>query len=301
MEKNKREPYVSIDRDERDILRSLSHRERALYMELKWLADFKTGAVKKFGKRVVSYQMLADLITVPARQGRAPDVFDAKEACRLLMRLHDAGLVGEITNDPAHGLTFALPLSPIAKEAARQERQREGAERAKLPSHYPSVKGRGVPKTEGLSVENRGQSVMTMLEEHQYPFHNTDAVDDAAGRPAAARGVAAGDPPGIWLAAGATSVSGATAALTVEAIKQALRARKFNYVETGESALMYERWLTAGCTLERLNVAVEAVAQDFDVMPTPAKVDEELRRPGQHHEAAMREQQRRERRGRVAL
>ena len=66
-----REAYVSMDREERDILRTLGLRERALYPELKWLASFKTGEVKHFGKRVITFQFLADLITVPTTQGRA--------------------------------------------------------------------------------------------------------------------------------------------------------------------------------------------------------------------------------------
>ena len=90
----KKEAYVSMDREERDILRTLGLRERALYPELKWLASFKSGQVQHFGKRVVTYQFLADLITVPTTQGRAADTMNAKEACRVLMKLHEAGLVG---------------------------------------------------------------------------------------------------------------------------------------------------------------------------------------------------------------
>ena len=121
--KTKKEPYVSMDRDERDLLRTLGLRERALYSELKWLASFKTGAVQHFGKRVITFQYLADLITVPTTQGRAADTMNAKEACRVLMRLHDAGLVGEIENHPTKGLRFALPMSPISREAALALRQ----------------------------------------------------------------------------------------------------------------------------------------------------------------------------------
>lgn len=296
----KKEPYVSIDRDERDTLRTLSHRERALYMELKWLADFKTGAVKKFGRRVVTYQMLAELISVPARQGRAADDFDAKEACRILMRLHDAGLVGEITTDPAHGLTFALPLSPIAKEAARRERQRDAECGAKLPGTFPSEKAGGVPDRSPRSLENASLSVMTMLEEHQYPFNNTDGAAVAADEAAAARSEAAGLLPETGRADGAAGASAADA-LTPQVIKAELRARRFNYVDSRESALMYERWIGVGTSRRRFAQAVEAVSDDFTVMPTPAEVDRELRRPGQHRDTAMREQQKRERRGRVAL
>ena len=58
----KKEAYMSMDRDERDVLRTLGLRERALYPELKWLASFKTGEVQHFGKRVITFQFLADLI-----------------------------------------------------------------------------------------------------------------------------------------------------------------------------------------------------------------------------------------------
>lgn len=138
----KKEAYMSMDRDERDILRTLGLRERALYPELKWLASFKTGEVKHFGKRVITFQFLADLITVPTTQGRAADTMNAKEACRVLMKLHDAGLVGEIENHPTKGLRFALPMSPICKKTAlklrHEAKAQEQSEPEKLPNEAPA-------------------------------------------------------------------------------------------------------------------------------------------------------------------
>jgi hypothetical protein len=138
----KKEAYMSMDRDERDILRTLGLRERALYSELKWLASFKTGEVQHFGKRVITFQFLADLITVPTTQGRAADTMNAKEACRVLMKLHDAGLVGEIENHPTKGLRFALPMSPICKKTAlklrHEAKAQEQSEPEKLPNDTPA-------------------------------------------------------------------------------------------------------------------------------------------------------------------
>ena len=140
----KKEAYMSMDRDERDILRTLGLRERALYPELKWLASFKTGEVQHFGKRVITFQFLADLITVPTTQGRAADTMNAKEACRVLMKLHDAGLVGEIENHPTKGLRFALPMSPICKKTAHKLRHE-----AKGWRHFKHARNRSAGEFHG--------------------------------------------------------------------------------------------------------------------------------------------------------
>lgn len=129
-------------------MRTLGLRER-VYTELKWLANFKTGQVQQFSNRVVTYQFLANLITVPTTQGRAAGTMNAKEACRVLMKLKDAGLVSEITNDPKGGLQFALPMSPICKDTAKAMREAELAEAeeaAKTTLKLPIEAAKNAPK-----------------------------------------------------------------------------------------------------------------------------------------------------------
>ena len=305
---DKKEAYVSMDREERDILRTLGLRERALYPELKWLASFKSGQVQYFGKRVVTYQFLADLITVPTTQGRAADTMNPKEACRVLMKLHEAGLVGEIENHPVRGLRFALPLSPICKATARKLRQSELAEAQKAQEKLPNE---DAPKFDENPISTRpaGQSdlppsVMTMFEEHQYDFH-TDICNLAAVHgTAAARDIAAVASLKNLVEARATEPRAPTAsALTVEAIKDRLRASRseFSWIDHAESGAMYRRWVAVGHSLEKFEEAVRAIEDDFSVEPTPRAIDAELRGDSTRRVVMQRAEQRARRRRGVAL
>ncbi|MBP6006476.1 MAG: hypothetical protein KA740_02155 [Rhodoferax sp.] len=320
--KEKREWFMSMDRDERNLLQTLGLRERALYCELKWLASFQTGAVQYFGKRVITFQYLADLITVPTTQGRAADTMNAKEACRVLMRLHDAGLVGEIENHPIKGMRFALPMSPIFKEAALALRQQaaiqEVSEQEKLPKNaqfapekLPNDAPVDLPEnpiaTRVCEPLPLSLSVLTISKGDQYDFHtdisNLAAVHGTANFPA--RDAVAGGNLEIDSASRADESRGATAnGLTVDAIKDRLRRSQagFSWIDQAESGAMYGRWIAANHSAQRFEEAVAAVEADFSIEPTPRAVDSELRGGGQYRrEAMMRaEQQARRRRG-VAL
>lgn len=304
----KKEPYVSMDRDERDLLRTLGLRERALYLELKWLADFKTGQVKQFRRRVVTYQFLADLITVPTAQGRAADTMNAKEACRVLIKLHQAGLVGEIHSDALKGLQFALPMSPISKDFARQARQlvpTAGARVAeKLPNDAAVDCGENPMMTGLCERSDRSLSVVTSFEEDQYDFH-TDISNIAAVHGTAADRAAAGVVfQEIPVGSGEREPGAETAnTLTVEAIKRRLRESRseFSWVDHAESGAMYRRWIAGGHSPEKFEAAVKSVEDDFSVEPTPRAVDIELRGDSSRKDAMLREEQRARRRRGVAL
>lgn len=306
--KAKREAYVSMDREERDILRTLGLRERALYPELKWLASFKTGEVKHFGKRVITFQFLADLITVPTTQGRAADTMNAKEACRVLMRLHEAGLVSEIDNHPTKGLRFALPMSPICKKTALKLRQAAMADEQNAPEKLPNA----VPvKTAENSIAMRAceqsessLSVMMISEGEQYNFHTDISNLAAVHGTAAARSSVAGTHPKQIVVSTEPEPCGATAdALTVEAIKERLRGSQsaFSWIDHAESAQMYRRWVAAGHSVKRFEAAVCAVENDFNIEPTPRAIDSELRGGGGRRDAMLRAEQSARRRRGVAL
>lgn len=304
----KKEAYVSLDREERDVLRTLGLRERALYPELKWLASFKTGQVQPFGKRVITYQFLADLITVPTTQGRAADTMNAKEACRVLIKLHEAGLVGEIHNDPDKGLHFALPMSPICKDSARKLRQAAQAEAQlaakKLPNATPFHFSKN-PMPTGLYEESDlPLSVMTISKGDQYDFHTDISNIAAFYGTAAARDCVAGAFLKIPAGSGDREPGAEVAnSLTVEAIKKRLRGSRseFSWIDHAESGSMYRRWIAAGHTPEKLELAVQSVEDDFSVEPTPRAIDSELRGDSSRRDALMRQEQRTKRRGGVAL
>ena len=306
--KAKKEAYVSLDREERDILRTLGLRERALYPELKWLASFKTGQVQQFGKRVVTYQFLADLITVPTIQGRAADTMNAKEACRVLIKLHEAGLVGEIQNDPVKGLQFALPMSPICKDAARKLRMAAQDEGSLFGERLPndiSVVASGRPMKTGLSEgADLSLSVLTISKGDQYDFHTDISNIAAVHGTAADRDYVAAASLKIPAGSGAWEPGAETTnTLTVEAIKKRLRGSRseFNWIDHAESGAMYRRWIAAGHSPEKFEVAVQSVEDDFSVEPTPRAVDSELRGGPSRKDAMLREEQRARRRRGVAL
>lgn len=304
----KKEGYMSMDRDERDILRTLGLRERALYPELKWLASFKTGQVQPFGRRVVTYQFLADLITVPTTQGRAADTMNAKEACRVLMKLHEAGLVGEIENHPTKGLSFALPMSPICKKTAVKLRDEAKAQERMVPKKLPNEaladSAKNPIATRACEQSAHPLSVMTISKGDQYDFHTDISNLAAVHGTASARDLAAVASLKYLVETRANEVGGATAnALTIEVIKKRLRASRseFNWIDHAESGAMYRRWVAAGHSPESFEQAVIAVEDDFSAEPTPRAIDSELRGGAARKDAmVLAEQTARRRRG-VAL
>lgn len=303
-----KEAYMSMDRDERDILRTLGLRERALYPELKWLASFKTGEVKHFGRRVITFQFLADLITVPTVQGRATDTMNAKEACRVLMRLHDAGLVGEIENHATKGLRFALPMSPICKKTALKLRQEAKAQDDAGPEKLPNDASIDFAEN-SMAMRAGGQSppslsVMTISKGDQYDFHIDISNLTAVHGTAAARDSVADASLKPLAETGANEPGGATAnALTVEVIKERLRTSRseFGWIDQPESGAMFRRWVVAAHSPEKFEQAVRAVEADFSIEPTPRAIDRELRDGGARRVAMLRAEQAARRRGGVAL
>ncbi len=303
-----KEAYMSMDRDERDILRTLGLRERVLYPELKWLASFKTGEVKHFGRRVITFQFLADLITVPTTQGRAADTMNAKEACRVLMKLHDAGLVSEIENHPTKGLRFALPMSPICKKTALKLRQVAKAEEnsgpLKLPNDVTSDSFGNPIATRTYEPSPPSLSVMTISKGDQYDFHTDISNLAAVHGTAAARDSVADDFLKPLVETSAHEPGAATAnILTVEVIKERLRTSRseFGWIDQPESGAMFRRWVAAAHSPEKFEQAVQAVEADFSIEPTPRAVDRELRDGGARRVAILRAEQTARRRRGVAL
>ena len=275
MKKKKREAakpetvrYVSHKREECEKLRGLGLRERWLYMELKWIADFTTGVGGRFFSQRLTYEKLAALVSVPASQGRAAETIDRTEAWRLMQRLEAAGLVSEIVerNDNG-GITYKLPLSPIAPSEKLQQ-----AEAPKKPA---------IPDSEQVSGHQSKPSSVLIN-------HKSINTLNTGGEAANSAIVGAADenpnpPP--------ENPNPTPQALTVQGIEQRLNAARFDYVGSNQSRRIYERWIAKGITSEQLNRAVESVADNFTQKPTANSVDEVLRGWHKQHTG----------RGRVAL
>lgn len=282
IKKEKQELYVSLDMDEMAILRQLGWRERWLYLELKLKSDFHTGEVGlgPYGRECLTHERLSKQMTVPTSQGREPDVVDAKEVARMLMRLHKVGLVGEIGRRKNKGLLFALPLSPIDKDAARKVRQDKAA-LEKLPDQA-SIQP--PENNDGERVGNDSLAphpVMTCSKSINTFFSNEGAVETPA--PA---GVGSVPTPILQ----ETPTPGA---LTIARIKGRLEDSWFVYVDTAESERFYTSWVRQGFTDSEFEEAVEHVERGDSL--TPAAVDRVL------HQRRVQKARPRPGRGRVAL
>lgn len=261
--KNKRETYISMDRDETAALREMGWRERWMYLELKWLASFKTGQVGAFGRQRITFEQLAKLVSVPSSQGRGSDTIDGKEAAAILIRLHKAGLVGEIGRRENKGLRFALPLSPIDKDAARKARQGKVS-----PERLPEQAAQLVP-VKARSRKARKDSLTDQSVVTPYGCINNIFSNDGAGGTPAPRRVVSAPTPG-------RSETPTPGALSLARLKGLLHEAWFAYVDTPDSERFYANWLNQGFSQTEFEEAIEQVK--LDDSPTPAALDRVLRK-----------------------
>lgn len=109
-----------------------------LYFELKILSDFKTGAVGTFGKQRLSFERLAQMVSIPVTKGStaATRTIDGKEIKRLLDTLTAEGLVADVTIEDQR-LTLRLPLSPISDDKKKATTVKQAA--TVTPLEQPTV------------------------------------------------------------------------------------------------------------------------------------------------------------------
>ena len=281
-EKSKREAYVSIDMEETKKLRQLSYRERWLYMELKWLANFKTGKVGRYLNRTIDYAYLAGLVSVPATQGRAAESVTGGDVKRMLDHLHQAELVSETTDDGATGLSFNLLASPIEPAAkASKETQRARGEKLQVADEAaPSGKPEPVKVP---SVQGNAQSVL-MSFGHNNTFFNTDSTDGAGDTPAHT-------PVSLETPPTQTAHGGLSAAQFHKRLAESWY--EFQYLDTDVSQTFYRGWEKRHVTEAEFDQAVERVESDDSVTPTPGAIEKAL--------LAMRHTKKPTGRGKVAL
>jgi len=152
---SKAKHYVSLGFHELDLLQGLGWGERAMYLELKRLSNFKTGKVGVFLSQALTWEELGRLVSVPSAQGRPAKPVDGKEAALMVRRLEAAGLVSDQGRRENGGLTLTLPLSPIGSPAAVVE-PTKAALRAST-----STESAIEPMTEALSDVRGGAEATT--------------------------------------------------------------------------------------------------------------------------------------------
>ena len=290
---SKAKRYVSLGFDELDQLQELGWGERAMYLELKRLANFKTGKVGVFRSQVLTWEELGRRVSVPSAQGRAAKLVDGKEAALMVGRLEAAGLVADQGRRENGGLTLTLPLSPIEKAAtaaarpARQtaaraakpgaEAQPEGGEDAgstlaRMPDDWADEIPENIDGTRVPEVKASIMSVM-MLSEHLNKFFNTETGSGDTPAPCPPQ---AAIPTPIF---SENSPGAVRASLTLADIRSRLAAANFIYLTTRDSNTLMEGWITREVSLEALEKAIAELVRDDSKQLTPAAVDRCLRTP----------------------
>ena len=260
-----REVYISFNRDEWAALQQLGFRERWCYMQLKWLANFKTGMAGNFRKQRLTYEDIAGMVTVPGVQGRGMGGIDDTQAADFLGRMQAVGLVANIDRRANGGLLFELPLSPINRK--------------------PTAASPAALKL--ISPEQAPASTATFPDEDLPPFDESPASMQVIGTPAPSLSVLAltksknnteGQRPANADAAPLSRATGAAPAreglrgepprasaaedgtLAPQAIYAAL-ADDWDWIDTAtpEAWVFYAAWARAGLTAEQLGRARDAL------------------------------------------
>jgi hypothetical protein len=280
----KRETYVSLNRNETSLLDQLPFEERWLYVKLKWLANFKTGKIGKFGRRVLTYEKIGEMIGVPSAQGRPAQPVSGGEVKRMIDRLETAGLVTDHSYHAKSGIALTLPLSPIRPVGAQGKLQTD------TPTQSPA-KARGTT----LCDERQPPQSVLMSSGHNNTFFSNDGAGDT---PAPRRPPGGPPPPPSPKGEDKTDSAGA-APLTVAGIRELFEDCwiEFHYLDTAETRRFFDNWIKRGVTVEELQQAIEEVAAGKET-PTAGAVERwiSFRRQGDVAKRAPRAG-----RGRVAL
>jgi len=252
----KRTRYMSCNMDEFERLRELGFQERWLYLELKWLANFKTGLGGRFGKQRLSFETLAELMSRAAVQGLTPQPLDRSTVRRLLLRLEAAELVAEIgRREDNGGLTFRLPRSPI-KAGGKLPQE----ERTKSPASAESARD--------FCVSEDSLSVLINPKRINTPFITESASEENWGASLEEDDTRATPPP---------EESQTSGRLTLSYLMKRLEAAHFDYVGSAQSRTLYARWLRDGVTREQFERALSGVMHDLTVRQSPDSIEDRLR------------------------
>ena len=252
--------YASINKDETRLLDQLPFEERWLYIKLKWLANFNTGKIAKFGKRVLTYQKIGEMIAVPAAQGRMAKPISGGEIKRMIDRLESAGLVADHAYDTGAGITLTLPLSLIRKPASA----------GKLQTNVQSQSPANTDGTTHCDEQQHSQSVM-MSSGH----NNTFFSNDGAGDTPAPRHPPGGSPPPS--SPKKEEEADAGAGLSIPRIRALLDESwlDFHYLDTAETQRFFANWIKRGCSVAEIESAISKVLLGNET-PTAGALDRHI-------------------------
>lgn len=311
MSKSKKAFYVSLNRQELDLLAEASYEETTLYITvLKRLANFKTGLVGTFQKEPLTYEELASKLSRPSSQGKPAQSITRDRARDLVLRLETRGLVSNV-QVLGKSLIILLPLSPMdydGGEVATPEPKPSNASKKKRVqndpignSENPIVAGFLAPSEDVASVLNNTINPEQSLNTFNTPPVNTEQLQAADNNVEEQYG--GFDPwsippegEGINEFFVDDNTEGATAPsivcddihphsleenptdepLTAAAIAKMLCGKGFLYHSSEKSNGLYKRWLKAGITREQFENAMNEVSANMSLKQTPHSIDEKL-------------------------
>jgi hypothetical protein len=264
-----RDVYVSFNRDEWAALLQLGFRERWCYMQMKWLANFKTGMVGNFRKQKLSYQDIAGMVTAPGVQGRGMGGIDDTQAADFLARMQAVGLVANIDRRATGGLLFELPLSPInRKSAASGPATPKPISPEQAPANPATFPDDDIPPFDESPASMRvcdapapSPSVLALTESKNNTDGQRPAKADAA---PLSRAAGAAPSPDGWSGEPPRASATGSDALTPQTI-QAAFADDWDWVDTAtpQAFALYAEWARAGLTAEQLGRARNALEADW--------------------------------------
>lgn len=313
MSKSKKPFYVSLNRQELDLLAEASYEEVTLYITvLKKLANFKTGVIGTFQKEPLTYEDLAKLLSRPSSQGKPAQAISRDRVRDLVLRLQTRGLVSN-AQVLGKSLVMLLPLSPIDYESGEVATpnpkingtpKKKRVQTSQTETHEnPAGTGLEDVSEDSVSVLNNTGNTEQSNNPLNTPPVNTEQLDAADSidwdqiQPDDALW-ASQDEGGEFIADvfGDDNTEGAAAPsivcddihprvleenradepLTAAAIAKLLGSRGILFHNTPTSHALYKRWCNAGVGFALIQDALDAVASDMAIKQTPHSIDEKL-------------------------
>ena len=282
-----RDVYISFNKDEWVALQKLGFRERWAYMQLKWMANFKTGMVGNFRKQRVTYQDIADLVTAPGVQGRGMGNIDDTQAADFVGRLAAVGLLVQHSKRDNGGLLFELPLSPINRKASLLQTpvatpQQPGHSPEQIFPDWGASEGVFSPDDDTPRFDN--VPMATRLSYAFDPSLSVMALTKLKNNTGGARSAGADATPPSRATGAAADLKNphrqpaAGAPLIAQEIQAAIAGDwTFTHTDTPEAKRLYESWAGAGITLADLHEAMAShEGHDGSSALTPASLNPKL-------------------------
>lgn len=241
-------------------------------MQLKWLANFKTGMVGNFRKQRLTYQDIANLVTAPGVQGRGMGNIDDTQAADFMGRLADVGLLVQHSKRANGGLLFELPLSPINRQVSTLKTpvpttQQPGRATEQISPDWDTPEGVFSPDDDTPPFDDIPMA--TRLSEVVDPSLSVLALTKLKNNTDGAGSASADAAPSSRAIGAAAALenphrqSSAAAPLTAREIHAAI-AGNWTFSETGtpDAWTLYASWAGAGIALDDLHVAMTSLEED---------------------------------------